>query len=90
MGFVIARIRRRPTRSTATHVRLNCGLCSSLLLFIALPAWPAAVEPAEDFVKGLQDRGLHGLALEYLDGLKTSPLANDATQSKFPTCAAWP
>ena len=43
-----------------------------------------AVEPAEEFVKGLQERGLHELALEYLDGLKSSPLADEATRKQIP------
>src|SRR3954454_17152446 len=44
----------------------------------------AAREPAQEFVKGLQDRGLHNLALEYLEQLKTSPLADDAIRQQVP------
>ena len=42
------------------------------------------MERAEDFVKGLQDRGYHDIALDYLEGLKTSPLADDATRKQVP------
>src|SRR4051812_39120181 len=61
---------------------------SSLVpLFLTLCAADArafAVEPAAEFVQGLQARGLHALALEYLENLKTSPLANDAVRRQIP------
>jgi len=41
-------------------------------------------EPAEEFVKGLQDRGMHELALEYLELLKASPVADDAIRQQIP------
>src|SRR3954471_11939861 len=54
-------------------------------LFLILTAIAAAGrEPAQEFVKGLQDRGLHDLALEYLEQLKTSPLADDAIRQQVP------
>src|SRR3954470_1261661 len=54
-------------------------------LFIVFTAVAAAGrEPAQEFVKGLQDRGLHDLALEYLEQLKTSPLADDAIRQQVP------
>src|SRR4029079_9187418 len=37
-----------------------------------------------EFVKGLQARGLHALALDYLEEMKTSPLANDALRRQIP------
>ncbi len=52
------------------------------LLFFAKPA--IAVEPAEEFVKGLQERGMDDFAIEYLDRLKTSPLASDAIKKRIP------
>src|SRR4051812_6219936 len=61
--------------------------CSLVPLFVALCGGDArafAVEPAADFVKGLQARGLHALALEYLEEMKTSPLANDALRRQIP------
>ena len=54
------------------------------LLFAAAVASAAAREPAEEFVRGLQERGLHELALEYLEQLKTSPLADEATRQQVP------
>ncbi len=55
------------------------------LLFAAAVAPAAiAVEPAQEFVKGLEERGLHDLALEYLEEMKTSPLANDAVRRQIP------
>lgn len=72
MRFVIARISRRPL------------FLFALVLALIVPSLAFAKEQAEEFVKGLQDRGLHELALEYIDGLKTSPLANDATKRQVP------
>jgi tetratricopeptide (TPR) repeat protein len=43
-----------------------------------------AVEPAAEFVKGLEARGLNELALEYLERMKTSPLANDDLRRQIP------
>jgi hypothetical protein len=54
----------------------------ALALFTLLPAAASGVEQAEEFVRGLQARGLNELALEYLEGLKTSPLANDAVKKQ--------
>lgn len=61
---------------------------SSLIpLLVALSAADVravAVEPAAEFVNGLQARGLHELALEYLERMKTSPLANDDLRRQIP------
>ena len=56
----------------------------SAFLFLVDVSPSAAREPAEEFVKGLQARGLHELALEYLEQLKTSPLANEASRRQIP------
>ncbi len=83
MGFVFARIRRRrrvrPQHGLA-RPRILLGVVSAIVLSGAV----LAVEPAGEFVKGLQERGLHELALEYLDGLKSSPLADEATRKQIP------
>ncbi|HEX4412540.1 MAG TPA: hypothetical protein VH107_02860, partial [Lacipirellulaceae bacterium] len=59
-----------------------------LLLGFAVAAFcprpVAAAEATEDFVKGLQERGLDELAIEYLDKVKTSPIADDATKKRVP------
>lgn len=47
-----------------------------------LSDFAVAAEPTEEFVKALQQRGLHELSLEYLEGLKSSPLADEATRKK--------
>ncbi len=56
----------------------------ALLISLASPHTSFSAEPAADFVKGLEDRGLHELALEYLDRLETSPLADEATRKQIP------
>jgi len=72
MAFVLARNLRRPPIRFA------------LVLALILPTTATAKEQAEEFVKGLQARGLHELAIEYLEGLKTSPLADEATRRQIP------
>src|SRR5436190_6979025 len=58
---------------------VSAFLCASVIASAAI-----AVEPAEEFVKGLQERGMHELALEYLEQLKTSPVADDSVRRKIP------
>ena len=60
------------------------SLVPLFLMLIAADDRAFAVEPAAEFVKGLQARGLHSLALEYLEEMKTSPLANDAVRRRIP------
>jgi hypothetical protein len=60
------------------------SLIPLLLTFIAADVRAFAVEPVAEFVKGLQSRGLHTLALEYLEEMKTSPLANEAVRRQIP------
>ncbi|MCI0333721.1 MAG: hypothetical protein L0228_10930 [Planctomycetes bacterium] len=58
-------------------------LCS-LVITLAFPAAAIAVEPAEDFLRGLEERGLNELALDYLEHLKTSQAVDDAFRQKIP------
>jgi tetratricopeptide (TPR) repeat protein len=51
---------------------------------LALSCVVLAAQPTEEFVKGLQERGLHELSLEYLDRLKSSPLVDEATRKQIP------
>lgn len=51
---------------------------------LLLPIAAHAVEPAEDFIRGLQERGLNELALDYLDQLKTSQAVDDEFRQKIP------
>src|SRR3954469_19408421 len=60
------------------------SLVPLFLTLIAADVRAFAVEPAAEFVKGLQARGLHSLALDYLEEMKTSPLANDAVRRQIP------
>src|SRR4051812_44010449 len=83
MAFVLAG-KRRPTGGRHDLGPATCRIFSALVVAVALPFTAVAVEPAQEFVKGLQDRGLHELALEYLESLKTSPLADDALRKQIP------
>jgi hypothetical protein len=55
------------------------------MLAVLLPAAALAVEPAEEFLKGLQDRGLDELALDYLERLES---LTTTSSGKFPITAA--
>jgi tetratricopeptide (TPR) repeat protein len=83
MGLVLARNRRhsRDRRQFSSVLR---RIWPALLLSTALPWTAVAAEPVEEFVKGLQNRGQHELALEYLEQLKTSPLADEAVRRQIP------
>jgi tetratricopeptide (TPR) repeat protein len=60
------------------------SLVPLLLMLCAADVRAFAVEPVAEFVKGLQARGLHSLALDYLEEMKTSPLANEAVRRQIP------
>jgi len=48
-------------------------------------ATPAcATEPSEEFLRGLEERGLHELAIDYLDQMKTSGAVADGFREKIP------
>jgi hypothetical protein len=83
MVFAIAKIATRRIVGTLWRcARLFVVSVCIALLYFAPPT--KAVEPAEEFVKGLQERGMDDLAIEYLDRLKTSPLASDAIKKRIP------
>jgi tetratricopeptide (TPR) repeat protein len=63
---------------------IGMRIVAAFLFIISTAVAAAGREPAQEFVKGLQDRGLHDLALEYLEQLKTSPLADDAIRQQVP------
>src|SRR5262245_59106257 len=57
----------------------------AVVVAIALaPQAVSAVEPAEQFIRGLQERGLDDLALEYLDRMEHSPVANEEFRRLIP------
>jgi hypothetical protein len=57
----------------------------ALLAMIAAIAAPAcAVEPAEQFLQGLKNRGLNDVALEYLERAKTSPAVSEDFRKLIP------
>jgi tetratricopeptide (TPR) repeat protein len=82
MKFSDARSSRR-SRFGLPKTALTC-VAAAWRIFL-LPLLPAeAVEPAEQFLQGLQDRGLNELALEYLDQMKTSQLVDDEFRRQIP------
>jgi tetratricopeptide (TPR) repeat protein len=83
MGHELARIRRRRRGRQSTR-SAPWKILPAFLLAIAVTSSAVSREPAGEFVKGLQDRGLHDIALEYLQQLKTSPLADDSIRQQIP------
>jgi cellulose synthase operon protein C len=76
MNYLDAR-KRRPTARLATALVTFClGVTSTALV--------SAVEPAEQFLKGLQERGLNELAVEYLDGLRNSRAIDEEFRNQIP------
>lgn len=51
---------------------------------VAVPLTAIAVEPADDFLRGLRERGLNELALDYLEHMKTSQAVDDEFRAKIP------
>jgi tetratricopeptide (TPR) repeat protein len=84
MGPRVSNGRRPP------HVRYSTGagrwaaILLSLVVIAALRSHGLAVEPSEEFLRGLNERGLDELALDYLDQMRTSPLATEAFRKKIP------
>ncbi|HEX5471987.1 MAG TPA: hypothetical protein VFW73_08875 [Lacipirellulaceae bacterium] len=83
MGFVLAR-NRRHSRVGRRRASVTGRILLGLILLAVWPWSALAREPVEQFVEGLQARGQHELALEYLEQLKTSPLADEATRQRIP------
>src|SRR4051812_26260467 len=85
MRFVFARTWRVVRFRSRRPAIWRFALCLTTAVAIAnITTLPPSVDPAEDFVKGLQERGLHDLALEYLDELKSSPLADESVRKQIP------
>ncbi len=65
--------------------RLPAALTAAILILGSASgglAWGA--EPAEDFLKGLRERGYHELALDYLTQMETSRLASAEFRERIP------
>ncbi len=77
--------------SEPTIQRMQTYLCAScmpvlacgIVLFLLAPTSDAR-EQAEEFLKGLQERGLHGLALDYLLQMESSSLTNAEFRERIP------
>ncbi len=67
------------------RIAIIAAFCLASLLHLSiLPPAAQAVEPAEAFVRGLKERGLNELALEYLEQMKTSPVVDDEFRKQIP------
>ena len=75
--------RQRRARPRRNRRRLR-GALAVLVALAWSSATAAAVEQADQFVGQLRERGQYDLALDYLDRLEQSPLADDATRAQIP------
>ncbi len=57
------------------NIRRTIGSLVSAVAVIAIGGTARAEEPAREFLDGLRARGLHDVAIDYLDQMSTSPLA---------------
>jgi tetratricopeptide (TPR) repeat protein len=75
---------RQATVGRQQSARRWPGIALAVLLTLVWGATASAVEEADKFVGKLRERGLHDLAVDYLDGLEQSPLADDAVRAQIP------
>jgi tetratricopeptide (TPR) repeat protein len=69
-------------RSTCAVLRRAIRL--AVLSLAILPSAAFGTEPAEEFLRGLKERGLNELALDYLERMKTSPLVGEEFRRQIP------
>lgn len=84
MGPRVTNGRRPPHVHRLTGAGRWAAILFSLVATVAQISPIFAVEPAEEFLKGLNDRGLNELALAYLDSMRTSPLASEEFRKQIP------
>jgi hypothetical protein len=77
-----AHLRTLCRRSPCAVLRRSILLAFLSAALLQLPAY--GVEPAEEFLRGLKERGLTELALDYLDRMKTSRLVGDEFRRQIP------
>jgi tetratricopeptide (TPR) repeat protein len=73
----------------STHCGWRCAWCwsalfAAVLVAFALPCLGYSKEPAEEFIRGLKERGLNELALDYLDRIQDSRLIDDKLRQQIP------
>ncbi len=84
MGPRVSNGRRPPHVHLPTGAGRWAAILLSLLAIGAQFAPAIAVEPSEEFLKGLNERGLNELALDYLDQMRASPLATEEFRKQIP------
>lgn len=84
MKFGPAKFQRRQHDRPRPFARRWLGIALSLLLPLAWGAAARATEQADQFVGKLRDRGQYDLALDYLDRLGQSSLADDDLKARIP------
>ena len=70
--YLIAIAKR--TMKASIPVRVFAVGCMSVVTMAALPSYGLAVEPVQEFLKGLRERRYFDLANHYLEQMKTNPL----------------
>jgi tetratricopeptide (TPR) repeat protein len=75
---------QRTLRWRSTCAALQRAILLAVLSGTILPTGASGTEPAEEFLRGLKERGLNELALDYLERMKTSTLVGDEFRRQIP------
>jgi hypothetical protein len=84
MGLFDIKARQTTHRHGTNCALLQTPLLLAILLLGFVPPVVCGTELSEEFVRGLKDRGLNELALEYLERMKTSQLVDEEFRRQIP------
>ncbi|HEX2474319.1 MAG TPA: hypothetical protein VHK01_06230 [Lacipirellulaceae bacterium] len=84
MRLPVNKAHQRTFRRRSSCAALRSAILLAILSGAILPAVAFSTEPAEDFLRGLKERGLNELALDYLERMKTSPLVGEDFRRQIP------
>jgi tetratricopeptide (TPR) repeat protein len=70
-------------RGPGGWLRRWASIATTVALTLLIAAASVAREQTDEFVAGLRERGLHELALDYLDQMQSSPLADEAFRGRI-------
>ncbi len=84
MRLPVNKAHQRTIRRRSSCAVLRSAILLSVLSGAILPAIAFGTEPAEEFLRGLKERGLNELALDYLERMKSSPLVGEDFRRQIP------
>lgn len=84
MRDFVTTFRATDSRKLSARTLRWVAVAIAALSLLAAAQASRAKEPAEEFVRGLQERGMNELALDYLEQMKTSPLVTEEFRKQIP------